>query len=420
MEFATIKGFRDILPDEIPYWHTLENEARRLFECYGFQEIRTPILEKTELFNRSIGQETDIVSKEMYTFQDSKGRNLSLRPEATASVVRAYIQNRLYTRGGAQKFYCIGPMFRHERPQKGRFRQFHQINVEEFGDPGPVSDAELIIMIMSLFERIGLRNGVRLNINSLGCLECRSVFKDKLKEYLRDKKEIFCPDCQRRAVLNPLRVFDCKVESCQQGIKNAPIILNYLCDSCKAHFHHVQEILSDFDVEFLVNPRLVRGLDYYTRTTFEVHTDELGAQNAIAGGGRYDGLVRLLGGPEHPAIGFAIGVERTINLLQKKRPIEKRGPDIFIAALGEKAKKISFSWVIWLRDKGLWVEMEHEDKGLKAQMKKADKMRARKVLIIGENELLSKKAALRDMKTGEQEEIKIDNVEYIYNAVLTP
>ena len=420
MEFSTIRGFRDILPDEISYWRLLENEARRLFENYGFQEIRTPILEKTELFNRSIGQETDIVSKEMYTFQDSKGRKLSLRPEATASVVRAYIQNRLYQKGGVQKLYSIGPMFRHERPQKGRFRQFHQINVEEFGDPGPVSDAELIIMAVNLFEKIGLKNGLELNLNSLGCKNCRPIFKDNLKEYLKDKKETLCPDCQRRALLNPLRIFDCKVESCQQGIKNAPIILDYLCENCKTHFHHVQEILRDLNLEFFINPRLVRGLDYYTRTTFEIHSDELGAQNAIAGGGRYDGLVKLLGGPDHSAIGFAIGMERTISLLQKKRPFEKRGPDIFIAVLGKKAKKVSFPWVIWLRNKGMWVEMDHEDKGLKGQMKKADKINAKKVLIIGEDELHSKKAVLRDMRTGEQTEISLENVEIIYNAVSNP
>ena len=417
MEFTTIKGFRDILPDEIPYWHMLESEARKLFESYGFQEIRTPIIEKTELFNRSIGQETDIVSKEMYTFQDSKGRNLSLRPEATASVVRAYIQNRLYQRGGVTKLYSIGPMFRHERPQKGRFRQFHQINVEQFGDPGPISDAELIIMITNLLERIGLKNRLRLNINSLGCRECRPVFRDKLKDYLQDKIDTFCADCQRRIALNPLRVFDCKIESCQEGIKDAPVILEFLCDDCKEHFFQVQGILKDFDVEFFINPRLVRGLDYYTRTTFEIHTDELGAQNAIAGGGRYDGLVRLLGGPDQPAIGFAIGMERAISLLQIKRPIKENGPDLFVAALGKESKRITFPWVIWLRNRGLWVEMEFEDKGLKAQMKRAGRMNAKKVLIIGENELSSKKAILRDMKTGKQKKVNIEDVENIYEAV---
>jgi len=416
MEFTTIKGFKDILPEEISYWQMIEKEARALFEKFGFQEIKIPVLEKTELFNRSIGQDTDIVSKEMYTFYDSKGRSLSLRPEATASVVRAYIQNRLYQKGTVQKFYTIGPMFRHERPQKGRLRQFYQINAEEFGDPGPLSDAELIIMIMKFFEKIGLKKDLKLNINSLGCLDCRPSFRNRLKEYLLDKINGFCSDCQRRANLNPLRIFDCKIDSCQENIKDAPFILDYLCNSCKRHFSTVQELLKDFGIEFVINPRLVRGLDYYTRTTFELHTDELGAQNAVAGGGRYDGLVKLLGGPDHPAIGFAIGMERVITLLQKKKSIEYKRPDLFIAALGEEAKKICFSWMIILRDKGLWVEMDYGDKGLKAQMKRADKIGAKKVLIIGENELSSGKAILRDMNTGNQ--IQVDmNVDAIYGAI---
>ncbi len=411
MEFTTIKGFRDILPDEISYWQFLENEARKLFEVYGFKEIRTPILEKTELFKRSIGQETDIVSKEMYTFQDSKGRSLSLRPEATASVVRAYIQNRLYQKGGIQKLYSIGPMFRHERPQKGRFRQFHQINVEEFGDPGPITDAEQIIMIMELFNRIGLSDDLSLNINSLGCPRCRPSFREKLKSYLENKREELCSDCKRRSELNPIRVFDCKVESCKKTLQDAPIILDFLCEDCKEHFSSVQKLLNEFGIEFVVNPGLVRGLDYYTRTAFEVLTEELGAQNAIAGGGRYDGLVKLLGGPDHPAIGFAIGMERTIELLRKKRRIDERSPDLFIAALGEEARKIAFSNAIRLRKKGIWVEMEYEDKGLKAQMRRADKLNSKKVLIIGEEEIKKKNAILRDMRTGEQKEIDLNRIE---------
>ncbi len=420
MKFSTIKGFKDILPEEIHYWQIIENKARNLFEKFGFREIRTPILEKTELFNRSIGQETDIVSKEMYTFKDSKGRSLSLRPEATASVVRAYIQNRLYQKGAIQKFYTIGPMFRHERPQKGRFRQFHQINVEEFGDPGPMSDVELIIMAIKFFEKIGLKDDLTLNINSLGCSECRPLFKEKLKEYLKAKTNSFCPDCQRRALLNPLRIFDCKVESCQKNIKDAPLILDYLCNKCKSHFQFIKDILRNFKINFDVNPRLVRGLDYYTRTAFEFHTEELGAQNAVAGGGRYDGLVNLLGGPDHPAIGFAIGMERIITLLQEKRPIKPYTPDLFIAALGEKAKKIAFELMIQIRDKGMWIEMEYENKSLKAQMKRADKIRAKNVLILGEDELRSEKAILRDMRTGHQKEISINIKEVIKNINKEP
>ncbi len=410
MEFTAVKGFKDILPDEIPYWNLLEEEAKKIFKVYGFQEIRTPIVEKTELFKRSIGQETDIVSKEMYTFQDSKGRSLSLRPEATASVVRAYIQNRLYQKGGVQKLYSIGPMFRHERPQKGRFRQFHQINVEEFGDPGPMSDAELIVMITELFKRIGLMEGLSLNLNSLGCPLCRPKFREVLVKYLEEKKQYLCSDCQRRLELNPLRVFDCKVNSCQDVLNDAPSISDYLCDSCKEHFSYVQYTLKEFEINFCVNPKLVRGLDYYTRTTFELHTSELGTQNAVAGGGRYDGLVKLLGGPDQPAIGFAIGMERTVELLKKKKQLQIQGPDLFIAALGEEARKKAFSWMIELRRDGFWVEMEYEDKGLKAQMKRADRLCAKKVLIVGEDELSKKRAALRYMDTGKQVEIELSNI----------
>ncbi len=416
MEFTTVKGFRDILPEEIPYWKFLEEEARKIFERFGFREIRTPIVEKTELFKRSIGQETDIVSKEMYTFQDSKGRSLSLRPEATASVVRAYIQNRLYQKGIVQKLYSIGPMFRHERPQKGRLRQFHQINVEVFGDPGPMIDAEIMIMIMKLFEKIGLKEDVSLNINSLGCPSCRSSFRERLKKYLSEKNDKLCPDCQRRSKVNPLRVFDCKIESCKESLKDAPVISDYLCEDCRRHFSSVQEILKRFNVEFYVNPRLVRGLDYYTRTTFELLTEGLGAQNAVAGGGRYDGLVKLLGGPDQPAIGFAIGMERTVELLKKKKEVSEKTPDLFICTVGSRAKEISFSWMLYLREKGLWVEMNYGERSLKSQMKLADRLKAKKVLIIGEDEIKRGSVILRDMKTGEQKDIEM-KIESIYSHI---
>ncbi len=416
MEFTTVKGFRDILPEEIPYWKFLEEEARKIFERFGFREIRTPIVEKTELFKRSIGQETDIVSKEMYTFQDSKGRSLSLRPEATASVVRAYIQNRLYQKGIVQKLYSIGPMFRHERPQKGRLRQFHQINVEVFGDPGPMIDAEIMIMIMKLFEKIGLKEDVSLNINSLGCPSCRSSFRERLKKYLSEKNDKLCPDCQRRSKVNPLRVFDCKIESCKESLKDAPVISDYLCEDCRRHFSSVQEILKRFNVEFYVNPRLVRGLDYYTRTTFELLTEGLGAQNAVAGGGRYDGLVKLLGGPDQPAIGFAIGMERTVELLKKKKEVSEKTPDLFICTVGSRAKEISFSWMLYLREKGLWVEMNYGERSLKSQMKLADRLKAKKVLIIGEDEIKKGSVILRDMKTGEQKDIEM-KIESIYSHI---
>ncbi len=409
MEFTAIKGFRDVLPEEAGNWQILESTARQVFFSYGFQEIKTPLLESTELFSRGIGQDTDIVSKEMYSFADSKGRGLTLRPEATASLVRAYIQHRLYQRDPIQKLFTIGPMFRHERPQKGRFRQFHQIDAEIFGDPGPKCDADIIVMAMHIFDLLGFDN-LGLNLNSLGCPLCRPGFREELKRYLGDKTGSLCADCERRARVNPLRVFDCKVEGCNQVASGAPSVLQFLCDSCRGHFESVQGYLELAGIPFVLNHRLVRGLDYYSRTTFEIQTERLGAQNAVLGGGRYDGLVSLLGGPDHPAIGFAAGMERVVSLLDEDRPAEDTRPDLFIAALGERAEKACFCWVQELRKRGLWVEMDYASKGLKAQMKKADRLGARKVLIVGEDELASGKCLLRDMQTHVQEEVGLEGI----------
>ena len=407
MEFSTIKGFKDILPYEVGAWQQLESEARRVFLSFGYKEIKPPILERTELFSRGIGQDTDIVSKEMYSLSDSKGRGLTMRPEATASVVRAYIQHRLYQRDPVQKLYTIGPMFRHERPQKGRFRQFHQINAEIFGDPGPKSDAEIILMALTLFEVIGLFD-LTLNINSLGCPRCRHQFKEKLHNYLDEKTEDLCGDCRRRAETNPLRVFDCKVESCKEVVSEAPVILDFICEDCGDHFRALRDYLENLDTPFRVNPKLVRGLDYYTRTTFEIQTDRLGAQNAVAGGGRYDGLVKQLGGPDHPGMGFAIGVERLVTLLEDAKWGEPT-PDLFVAALGPNAEKEVFNWIHALRKSGLWVETAYGSKGLKAQMKRADRLGAKKVFIVGDDELAAGKGLLRDMKTKDQKEVPLDN-----------
>jgi histidyl-tRNA synthetase len=409
LEFTTVKGFRDILPEEIKPWQDLESTARSIFEYFGFQEIRTPVLERTELFSRSIGQETDIVSKEMYTLQDSQGRGLTLRPEATASVVRAYIQNRLYQPNPVQKLYSLGPMFRHERPQKGRFRQFYQINAELIGDKGPRSDADLIIMSMHLVFQAGLDH-LSLNLNSLGCLECRPSFREKLKGYLVEKKDLLCADCRRRAETNPLRVFDCKVDSCKQIVQDAPSILEGLCTACRDHFEELQGYLERAGISFILNPKLVRGLDYYNRTAFEIQTERLGAQNAVAGGGRYDGLVKLLGGPDQPAIGFALGADRLIALLEEKGRQENPGPELFIAALGDKAVNLCFQWGIELRKNGVSVELEYSPKGLKAQMKHADRLRAKKVLIVGQDELEKGIGILRNMETREQQEIPFENI----------
>ena len=409
LEFTTLKGFKDILPEEVGTWQRLESEARKVFLYFGFKEIKPPILERTELFSRSIGLDTDIVSKEMYSFKDVKGRGLSLRPEATASVARAYIQHRLYEKDPVQKLFTTGPMFRHERPQKGRFRQFHQINAEIFGDPGPRSDADIIVMASVLFGAVGLP-GLTLHLNSLGCPQCRPSFREELQNYLSRRTDDLCTDCQRRTNTNPLRVFDCKVESCNRVVSGAPSILEHICEDCQGHFRGLQDYLNASHISFVLNPKLVRGLDYYNRTTFELQTESLGAQNAVAGGGRYDGLVKRLGGPDHPALGFAIGVERLVALLDEGKEQALMTPQLFVAALGKKAEERAFNWVNDLRKLGVWAEMEYASKGLKAQMKRADRLGAKKVFIVGEDELTSGKGILRDMETKGQQEISLENV----------
>jgi histidyl-tRNA synthetase len=409
LEFTTIKGFKDILPQEVGNWQLLELTARSIFQSFGYHEIKTPLLERTELFSRGIGLDTDIVSKEMYSLTDSKGRGMTLRPEATASVVRAYIQQRLYQQDPIQKLFSIGPMFRHERPQKGRFRQFHQINAEFFGDSGPKSDADMIVMAMYLFESIGL-DELGLNINSLGCPRCRPGFREELKGFLGQKTDLLCADCRRRSETNPLRVFDCKVEGCRQVVRDAPSILESLCNDCNDHFEALQSYLERSEIPFVLDHRLVRGLDYYNRTTFEIQTERLGAQNAVAGGGRYDGLIKLLGGPDHPATGFAVGMERVIALLEEREALEPKRPDLFIAALGKTAEDLSFDWAASLRKAGLWVEMDYGSKGLKAQMKKAGRLGARKVLMVGEDELASGKGVLRDMEKKGQVDVEIEDI----------
>ena len=408
MLYKAVKGFKDILPSQVETWNRVESEGKRIFELFGYQEIRIPMLEKTELFARGIGQDTDIVSKEMYTLTDRRGTQLAMRPEATASILRAYIENKLYDGAGVRKLFTMGPMFRYERPQKGRRRQFHQIDVEIIGDPGPRSDSELMFMIMYFFSCLGL-TGLSLHVNSLGCTECRGPFRTELKRYLQEHVEQLCPDCRVRMETNPLRVFDCKVERCIQVMKHAPTMLDFLCGECTDHFERVKRYLKELSVDFVVNSHLMRGLDYYTRTTFEVQTRERGAQNAVAGGGRYDLLMKELGGPESPAIGFAIGEERVVELLEKQGPVEPDGPDVFLAPLGREAEDKAFMWLQELRKGGVRCEMDYQPSGLKAQMKHGDRLRARKVLIVGEDELAKGKGILRDMFTKGQREISLEN-----------
>jgi len=407
-KIAAIKGIKDILPKDSPIWHQVELTARKVFECFGFCEIRVPIMEKTALFQRSIGETTDIVEKEMYTFRDRDDELLTLRPEATASVIRAYIEHNLLASDPVTRLYTMGPMFRRERPQKGRFRQFHQIDVELFGDDQPASDAEVIFMLMHFLEKAGVKE-LSLEINSLGCKACRPVFSGAVVEYLKGSESALCPDCQRRIYTNPLRVFDCKVEACSAVIADAPLILNYLCTECSEHFSAVKEYLNDLKLPYEINAKMVRGLDYYTKTAFEVKSGNLGAQNSLAGGGRYDGLVSFLGGPEVPGIGFGIGMERLIACL----PSSDQNPyrtDIFIAALGTRAQKIGFGLTQELRKIGICAAMDYSDKSLKSQMKRADKLNSAYTLIFGEKELDENRAQLRDMKTKNQQSLPLDHM----------
>ncbi len=404
-----IKGMNDILPDQVQWWQLVERTARTILENFGYREIRTPILEKTELFSRSIGENTDIVEKEMYTFADRKGEWLTLRPEATASIVRAFIQHNLQADPLARKFYAMGPMFRYERPQKGRYRQFYQLDAEVFGVEDPMLDAEVMNMLRVFLEQLGL-SGVVLHINSLGCPECRTPYRSVLQKFLLENEADFCPDCQRRLHVNPLRVFDCKVERCQKIIENAPMLLDSICEDCRDHFDAVRSYLEKLQTNYEINPRMVRGLDYYMRTTFEIITDRLGAQNAVGGGGRYDGLVRDLGGPDLPGIGFAIGMERLILLLQQQRAEPKRSPSIFIAMLGDRAKQEGFLIAQQLRSIGIETELDYAKHSLKSQMRRADKLTARYVLILGDDEILAGVAQFRDMESKSQSTIPLDRV----------
>ena len=307
MGITAIRGFNDILTDEVGKWQFVEKTAREVFEGFGFSEIRIPILERTDLFSRGIGEATDIVEKEMYTFTDKGGGSLTLRPEATASMARAYLEHQLYTFDPVAKLYCIGPMFRYERPQKGRYRQFYQIDAEVFGVGNPVVDAEVIVMLIHFLRRVGLEK-LEIQINSLGCRDCRPRYRDGLKAYLTKKSFQLCEDCQRRIQTNPLRIFDCKVETCQKAISDAPKVSDFICGECGQHFDKVKEFLSMAGLDYVLNPRMVRGLDYYTRTAFEVVSYDLGSQNAVTGGGRYDNLFQEIGGLDIPGIGFAIGM----------------------------------------------------------------------------------------------------------------
>ena len=402
------RGTKDILPDTVAQWTHVEKVIRELCARYGYHEIRTPIFEHTELFLRGIGETTDVVEKEMYTFTDRGERSLTLRPENTASVVRSYLQNKLYAADALVKLFYIGSMFRYDRPQAGRYREFHQFGVEALGEASPAVDAEIIVLAVEFLRALGLQE-LKLHLNSVGCPKCRPVYRERLQEFFRPHLEELCTDCRSRFERNPLRLLDCKNEHCHALAEDAPRITDCLCDECRTHFAEVQSYLTAAGVPFELDANLVRGLDYYTKTAFEVKYTPLGAQSAVAGGGRYDGLVEEVGGPPTPGIGFAVGLERVLLALEKQGllPEEREAVDVFVVALGEEARIPAFKLLYELRAAKLSAAMDFAGRSMKAQMKQANKKNARFVAILGEDEVKEASALLKDMKTSEQKKLAL-------------
>ena len=404
MALTAVKGFNDILPDESGRWQYIEQTARRVFELNGFGEIRVPVMEKTELFCRSIGDATDIVEKEMYTFTDKGENSVTLRPEGTAGVMRAFIEHKLYAQDPIAKLYYLGPMFRYERPQKGRYRQFHQIGAEITGVHDPLADAQVLNMLTAFFREIGLTEPT-LQINSLGCPECRPAYRATLRSFLEERMGHLCEDCKRRFDTNPLRMLDCKVPGCIEATAGAPSVLEHLCSGCDEHFSSVRRYLDLSSTPYSINSRMVRGLDYYTRTTFEMVTGLLGSQSAVAAGGRYDGLISQLGGPSIPGIGFALGLERVALLLGSQDFVSL--PDLFIATMGGGERDVAFRLMDGLLKSGVRVEMDYEGKSLKSQMRRADKLKARYSVVIGGNEVETGRASFKRMADGLQADVAL-------------
>ncbi len=403
------KGTQDILPDASGAWQLVEDVLRSEATVHGFSEIRTPVFEHTELFQRSVGETTDVVQKEMYTFLDKGGRSVTLRPEGTAGAVRAMLEHALYNEGFPVKLYYLTSCYRYENTQKGRLREFHQFGAEVFGAASPAADAELIAMVSSMFERLGLRN-IRLELNSIGCPSCRARYYQALKEYFSAHKDDLCHTCLDRLDRNPMRILDCKSPVCGQIAANAPMMRDYLCEDCAAHFERVQKLLTDTGVEFTVNPMIVRGLDYYTRTVFEFVSDDLGAQSTVCGGGRYDGLVEEMGGAPTPALGYAIGLERLLMILEAQQVELPPTPkcEVYLASLGAAAEEKAFALAAMLRECSIFAACDICGRSLKAQMKYANKIGAQYSVVIGDEELAGNKAKLKNMETGETSEIALD------------
>ena len=405
------RGTKDILPDTVGDWNYIEKEIRELCRRFGYSEIRTPIFEHTELFQRGIGEGTDVVDKEMYTFTDRGDRSITLRPENTASAVRAYLQNKLYAESNLVKLFYIGSMFRYDRPQAGRMREFHQFGVEALGEANPAVDAEVILLAMSLLEGFGLKD-LELSINSVGCPKCRSQYRTMLQDFFRDKLDDLCEDCRSRFDRSPLRILDCKKDSDKSYMADAPKITDCLCEECGDHFQKLQQHLTNAGVKFQHDPRLVRGLDYYTKTAFEIKYPPLGAQSAVAGGGRYDGLIEEMGGNPTPAVGFATGLERLLLALESQNllPEKHRSVDAYVVALGENAQAEGFKLLNSLRQAGLSAAMDFAGRSMKAQMKQANKLNASYAIILGDDEIAEGVAMVRSMSDSSQEKIALESV----------
>lgn len=410
VRFQAIRGTRDILPDEVSRWQRLERCAREIFALYGFREIRTPVLEPTALFTRSVGESTDIVRKEMYSFEAGED-SITLRPENTAPVVRAFVEHALHrtvAAGFPERYYYVGPMFRHERPQKGRQRQFHQVGVEVLGAAEPLADAETLEMVFRFLDALGIRDR-ELRLNSVGDDACRAGFRAALVDWLSPRIASLCDDCKRRAVENPLRVFDCKVEADRALLAEAPRVLDHLCGGCAEHFAAVRALLDAYGIEYSVDPRMVRGLDYYERTVFEVVSGGLGTQNAILGGGRYDGLVSELGGPPVPGFGFAAGIERMI-LLMPESSDDSGAVDVLLVTLGEPGWRAAVGMARTLRERGIRAAMGSCERPMGSQLKRADRLGARFALFVGETEIREGRFGLKDLRTGIQETVSLSEV----------
>jgi len=405
------RGTKDILPGVVEQWQQFECLVRDMCRRYNYREIRTPIFEHTELFQRGVGETTDIVEKEMYTFFDRGDRSVTLRPEGTAAVVRAFIEHKIYAEPQPTKLYYMGPMFRYDRPQAGRYRQFHQFGVEAIGAAGPAIDAEVIVLAVHMLEQLGLA-GLQLFINSVGCPQCRPLYKTALQQFLQDKAARLCGDCQSRYDRNPLRILDCKNKECGELTQGAPAVVDCLCPECAAHFARLKSLLTGAGISYSVNPRLVRGLDYYTKTAFEIQYPPLGAQSAVCGGGRYDGLIEQCGGEALPGIGFGMGIERVLLAVEKQGLVTQGAKplDVFLAGMGDAACNAAFALLRQVRAAGLTAEMDYLGRSLKAQMKYAAKIPARFVAILGEEELAEQAVSLRNMNSGEQTKVPFEKL----------